>query len=310
MNFLRLYRPLLAMSMAICFATVGAMPAHAEVRVFSCEPEWAALTSELGGERVVADSATTAFQDAHFIQARPSLIARVRRANLVVCTGAELEIGWLPVLLRQGGNPAVQPGNPGYFEAAQFVHLLEVPTRVDRSEGDIHPFGNPHLQTDPRNIVAVAQALATRLIAIDPSGKAIYEARYAEFAKRWQIAMTDWEHRAAPLKGMQIVTHHQAWAYTAHWLGLRDVAHLEPKPGVPPTAASLAGLLTNLQTHQVRAIVRSVYEDEKASDWLAQRINAPAIVLPHTVGSTPGAKDLFGMFNDTIDRLLVAAQHH
>ena len=295
-----------ASAAVLCTASVT----HAALRVFTCEPEWAALTTELGGDRVVAESATTPLQDVHFIQARPSLIAKVRRANLVVCTGAQLEIGWLPVLLRQGGNPAVQPGNPGYFEAAHFVRMLEVRAQVDRAEGDIHPFGNPHLQTDPHNIAVVARALAERLGAVDPANQDFYTQRYADFAKRWQAAIAGWELRAAPLRGLQIVTHHQAWAYTAHWLDLRDVAHLEPKPGVPPTATSLAALLTTLQTHKVRAIVRAAFEDEQASAWLAQRIGAPAVVLPHTVGSTPGAKDLYGLFDDTIDRLLAAAQHH
>ena len=162
-----------------------ALPAHAAVEVLACEPEWAALATEIGGKLVNAESATTPQQDPHYIQARPSLIAKVRRAQLVVCTGADLEVGWLPLLLRQGGNAAVQPGQPGFLNAADFVELLEKPSSVDRSLGDVHPYGNPHIQTDPRNIAKVAAALADRLAMLDGANAATYKQRYEDFAQRW-----------------------------------------------------------------------------------------------------------------------------
>jgi zinc/manganese transport system substrate-binding protein len=168
------------------------LPADAALRVFACEPEWAALAQELGGNLVDASSATTALQDPHQIQAKPSLIARVRNADLVVCTGAELEIGWLPPLLQQSGNAKVQPGQPGNFVAADLVRKLEVPGLVDRSQGDVHAAGNPHIQTDPRNIAAVATGLGARLQQLDPANAAQYAKRQADFAQRWQQAMGRW----------------------------------------------------------------------------------------------------------------------
>ena len=160
----------LALGVAVLLRPFGAEA----LEVFACEPEWAALATELGGDKVEVFSATTARQDPHQIQARPALIARLRSADLVICTGAELEIGWMPVLLRQAANARVQPGTPGYMEASQYVRLLEVPTRLDRAEGDIHPAGNPHIQSDPRNIAAVATALARRLSEIDPADNAVF----------------------------------------------------------------------------------------------------------------------------------------
>jgi len=285
-----------------------AAPAAASVRVFTCEPVWADVAREIGGERVQIDSATTPQQDPHYIQARPSLIAKVRQADLLVCSGADLEVGWLPVLLRQAANARIQPGQPGYLEVAKLVPMLELPTRLDRSLGDIHPYGNPHTETDPRNIGRVATALADRLAQIDPAGAATYQARHEDFSARWTKAIAGWEQRAAPLRGMEIVTHHVAWVYLVHWLGLVDVTHLEPKPGIPPSAASLEALLTTLSTHHPRAIVRLAYEPERPSAWLSERLGIPALVLPHAPGATPEAHDLFSTFDGLIDRLLGAAK--
>jgi zinc/manganese transport system substrate-binding protein len=285
-----------------------ALPAHAAVDILACEPEWAALSVELGGNLVSAESATTPAQDPHYIQARPSLIAKVRRAALVVCTGADLEVGWLPLLLRQAGNAAVQPGQPGNLTAADYVDMLDKPSSVDRSLGDIHPYGNPHIQTDPRNVGKVAAALAERLASLDPANAATYRARYQDFAARWQAAVERWTAALAPLKGEQVVTHHKGWVYLETWAGLTEVGNLEPKPGLPPSAAHLAELLEQVKGKQVAAIIRSVYEDGKASEWLAGRTSIPSVVLPHTVGSLPGTDDLFGMFDVTVKALLEARQ--
>ncbi len=278
----------------------------AALDIFACEPEWGALAQELGGDRVSIYVATSALQDPHQIQAKPSLLARARRANLVVCTGAELEIGWLPVVLRQSGNSAVQPDKPGYFEATNYVQKLEVPTILDRAMGDIHPGGNPHIQTDPRNIGRVAPALAERMAEIDPANASYYRTRHQDFAKRWDAAIQRWEKEAAPLRGIAIVAHHKSWAYLYHWLGMREIAELEPKPGVEPTAAHLEEVLAQLKREPARMIIRSAYEDARASEWLAERAKIPAVMLPFTVGGSDGAKDLFGLYNDSVQRLLQA----
>ena len=193
--------------------------------------------------------ATSALQDPHQIQAKPSLIARARNADLVVCTGAELEVGWLPILLQQSGNPKVQAGQPGNFAAADVVRKLDVPGQLDRAQGDVHAAGNPHIQTDPRNIALVATALGARLQQIDAAHAGEYAKRLADFSQRWQQAMGRWTAQAAPLKGVAVVSQHKAFVYLYDWLGLKEVAVLEPKPGVEPSGLALAGGAGRAQEH-------------------------------------------------------------
>ena len=245
-------------------------------------------------------------QDPHQIQAKPSLIARARNADLVVCTGAELEIGWLPVLLQQSGNARVQAGQPGNFAAADFVRKLDLPTRLDRSQGDVHAAGNPHVQTDPRNIAQVAVALGARLQQVDPAHAAAYAAQLADFTRRWQQAMDRWAAQAAPLKGVPVVSQHKAFVYLYDWLGLKEVAVLEPKPGVEATASHLQAVLATLKTAPARMVLYAAYQDPRASDWLSKNAGIPAVKIAFTVGGTDGAKDLFGLFDDTVARLLAA----
>ena len=284
-----------------------ALPAHAALHVFACEPEWGALAQELGGNLVDVSVATSALQDPHQIQAKPSLIARARNADLVVCTGAELEIGWLPVLLQQSGNAKVQNGQPGNFAAADFVRKLDVPTQLDRSQGDVHAAGNPHIQTDPRNIALVATALGARLQQVDPAHAADYAKRQADFAQRWQQAIARWSAQAAPLKGASVVSQHKAFVYLYDWLGLKEVAVLEPKPGVEPTASHLQSVLAALKGTPARMVLYSAYQDSRPSEWLSKNAGIPAVKVPFTVGGTDAAKDLFGLFDDTVTRLVAAA---
>lgn len=279
------------------------LPAHAELKVLATTPEWAALTRELGGDKVDVYAATSAFQDVHRVDAKPSLVARARNADLVVAAGAELEVGWLPILLRESGNARIQPGNPGYFEATSYLHLLEIPTSVDRSMGDVHPLGNPHAHLDPHNVALVATALTARLMAMDAANAKLYEARGADFQSRWKAAMARWEQQAAPLKDMPVVVIHRDQVYLCHWLGLHELAAIEPKPGVPPSSSYLAELVTKLSTAPPKMILRNAYNDSKAVDWLSERIHVPVVLLPYSVGGTPAAKDLFGLFDDTINRL-------
>ena len=282
----------------------AALPANAALKVLATTSDWAALTTELGGDKVNVYTATSALQDVHRVDAKPSLVARARSADLVVATGAELEIGWLPVLIQESGNSRIQPGSPGYFEAAAQLKLLEVPTRLDRSLGDIHPQGNPHAQLDPHNIALVAKALTERLIKLDPSQAQYYTDRGKDFDTRWQAAIQRWESKAAPLKGTQVVVMHRDQVYLCHWLGLQEVAAIEPKPGVPPTAGYLGQLVTKLSAAPPRMILLNAYNDPKAANWLAERIKSPVVTLPFSVGGTPEAKDLFGLFDDTLNRLL------
>jgi zinc/manganese transport system substrate-binding protein len=283
-------------------------PCAAALNVFACTPEWGALARELGGDKATVYVATTALQDAHRIEARPSLIARARSADLVVCTGAELEVGWLPLVISQSGNAAIRPGQPGYFEAADYVALIEKPARLDRSLGDIHAAGNPHLHLDPRNIAEVAAGLGERMAQIDASSKRHFEERTKAFLERWRQATARWEKAAGPLKGMPLVVHHRDLSYLIAWLGMREVGSLEPKPGLPPSSAHLTELLGRLRKTPAKVVVRSAYSDPKPSAWLAERAGIPAVMLPYTVGGSPDAKDLFSLFDDTLARLLAIAR--
>ena len=290
----------------VAATTSLALPAHAALRVFACEPEWGALAQELGGSLVEVSVATSALQDPHQIQAKPSLIARARNADLVICTGAELEIGWLPVLLQQSGNAKVQSGQPGNFVAADQVRKLDVPGQLDRAQGDVHAAGNPHIQIDPRNIALVATALGARLQQVDPTHAAQYAKAQADFSQRWQQAITRWSEQAAPLRGLPVVSQHKAFVYLYDWLGLKEVAVLEPKPGVEPTASHLQEVLATLKATPARMALYSAYQDPRPSEWLSKNAAIPVVKIPFTVGGTEGAKDLFGLFDDTVARLLAA----
>ena len=285
------------------------VPALADLNIFACEPEWAALADAIGGPHATAFSATTALQDPHYIQARPSLIAKVRRADLVVCSGAELEIGWLPNLLQKANNRNVLPGNEGYLEASSYVIRLDPTGNVDRAQGDIHPQGNPHIQTNPHNIAAVAEALGPRMMALDPDNAAAYQARLAEFLVRWRAAIEAWEAKAAPLRGARAVTHHKSWVYLERWLGIVEVANLEAVPGLPPTAAHLSKLTKQFADGGADFIIRSSYQDARPSEWLSEKTGIPHLLVPLTVGGTEEARDLYALFDDILDRLLQATNH-
>jgi zinc/manganese transport system substrate-binding protein len=283
-------------------------PAFAALNIVACEPEWGALAKEIGGDQARIYVATTALQDPHRIEARPSLIARARDADLMVCTGAELEVGWVPLLQMQSGNPKIQVGQPGFFEAASVVPLLERPARIDRSLGDVHPSGNPHIHLDPRNIERVAAALDDRMAQLDPAQAAYYQEREKQFLARWREATVRWEKIAAPLKGMPLVVYHRDLSYLINWLGMREVGALEPKPGLPPSTAHLTQLLGQLKRIPARAVLRSAYNDPRPAEWLAGQASIPAVLLPFTVGGTGEAKDLFSLYEDTLNRLLAVTR--
>ena len=280
------------------------MVSQADIRIFSCEPEWAALADEIGHDKVITYSATSARQDPHFIQARPSLIAQVRRADIVICSGAQLEIGWLPKLLSKANNPGVLPGNPGHIVASSFVKKLQIPASVDRSQGDVHPEGNPHVQTNPHNIKLIACALAERMQQLDSSNAELYANGLNDFLTRWNNAIIVWEQRGAVLKGKKIITHHKSWPYLEEWLGLVEVANLEAIPGIPPSVSYLSGLAATFSNGGADFIIRAPYQDSKPSLWLSERSGIQMLVLPLTVGSTDNVTDLFSMFDDIINQLL------
>jgi len=281
-----------------------AFPAQAALNIFACEPEWAALAQELAGDKANIYTASSAQQDPHHVQARPSLIAKARSAQLLVCTGAELETGWLPVILRASANPDIAEGKPGYFEAAHYVNMLEVPGRLDRADGDVHAAGNPHIQLDARNYLSIADALSTRMSQLDPANADFYKQHLQSFKILWQQSLKRWEVLAAPLKGQAVLVQHRAYPYLQAWLGFKQIGELEPKPGMEPSAAYLAQILAQLKANPARMVIRSAYQDAKPSEWIAERAHIPAVEVPFSVGGTAEAKNLYSFFDDTITRLL------
>lgn len=284
------------------------LPVSAALNILACTPEWGSLAKELGGDKASVYIATTALQDPHRVEARPSLIARARSADLMVCTGVELEVGWVPLLQAQSGNAKIQAGQPGYFEAASVVSLIEKPERLDRSMGDIHAAGNPHLHLDPRNIATVAEKLSERMSVIDPGNAEVFKERLGSFRQRWRESIARWEKQAAPLKGIGVVVYHKNLTYLFKWLGMREVGALEPKPGLPPSTAHLSELLEQLKRDPAKAVVRAAYNEPRAAEWLADRAKIPAVMLPFTVGGTDNANDLFGLYDDSIARLMAIAK--
>ena len=293
----------------LLFGLLAGLPVFAApLNVFATVPEWGALAREIGGDKVNVFVATHGLQDPHRIDAKPSLIARVRNADLVVATGADLESGWLPVVLRESGNARVRLGAPGHFEAARLVAMLEVPTRLDRADGDVHAEGNPHVQTDPRNILKVGEALAARMAQLDAANAASYRANFQAFAARWQANIARWEKAAAPLRGLPVAVQHKSLSYLVAWLGLREVATLEPRPGVEASAGHLADLLQRARAQSPRMVLRAAYESPRAAEWYAREARVPLVVLPFTVGGSDAARDLASLFDDTLARLVQSAK--
>ena len=281
----------------------------AKVNLFACEPEWAALAEEIGGNKVEAFSATSAVQDPHYIRARPSLISKARKADLLLCSGADLEIGWLPILLQKVSSD-LQPGSIGYLMATDLVAVLEIPVVVDRSMGDVHPEGNPHVHLNPHNIMLVGKSLTDRLAGIDAENASFYKDRYRDFSSRLSKAISRWESEASILKGKPVVVHHKSFTYLLDWLGMKQVGTLEPKPGIPPTTSHLKNLLRQLRNKPAGVIIRSPSDPDDASEWLSEKTGIEAIVLPYTVGGDEQSSDLFSLFDRTIALLKGAYDDH
>jgi len=304
MTLSKVYR-VFFLAILACVLLVGTR-VHAQLNVFATVPEWGALAEELGGDKVKVYMATNALQDPHRVQARPSLLARARSAQLLLATGAELEIGWLPILQREAGNPKILSGAPGMFEASQYVQLLGIPTSVDRSMGDVHAAGNPHIQTDPRNFLPIARALTERLTLLDSVNGSFYQDRLRSFLFKWQASIDRWAVSAQPLRGEKIWVQHDGFLYLNDWLGLVQVGTLESTPGIDPSVAHLSTVLQRQSQLKGRMIITSAYAGDAASKWFSEKANVPLVVLPFTVGGNKEATTLETFFENTIARLLRA----
>jgi zinc/manganese transport system substrate-binding protein len=282
--------------------------AWSQVKVFACVPEWASLAQELGGDKVTITAvAAGALQDPDEVEVKPALLKSVREANLAVCTGP-LEAGWLPGLLRRAGNTNVRPGTNGYFAAADYVKMMAVPKRPDaKADAHAHSSGHPHIQTDPRNIRAVAVQLGRKLAEIDPPNAAHYNTRTRAFTDRLDAAIKRWEEQAAPLKGINVIAQHDNMNYLFAWLGINQVTNVELTPAQAPPPAHLAKVIDMVGPQKVRFIVNAAYEEPKSVAYVAERAKVPLATLAFTVGGTPAAKDLFTLFDDMIAGMLQAA---
>ncbi|MGB0893204.1 MAG: metal ABC transporter solute-binding protein, Zn/Mn family [Parashewanella sp.] len=283
----------------------GILPAKAALNIFACEPEYASLVKEIAPAAKVY-SATTALQDPHLVQARPSLIAKMRRADLAICAGADLEIGWLPMLQMKSANSKVRNTETGLFFAADQIETLDKLERVDRSMGDVHAKGNPHVHLDPMRLLTIAQKLTQRLVSIDSSNASVYRNNFTKFKSRWLTAMEQWQQQAKPLKGKNVIAYHTSFRYLFQWIGMHQVGDLEPKPGLPPTTGHLVKLLNLAKKEQISAVVVASYQDTRGGEWLASRSSIPMIVLPISVGGNDMSNDLFSLYQSIIDQLIGA----
>jgi zinc/manganese transport system substrate-binding protein len=294
-----------ALAGALLLAAGGAQA----LTVFACEPEWAALVRELAPHAQVR-SATHARQDPHHIEARPSLIAAMRQADLAVCTGAGLEAGWLPTLQQRSGNPRVQKGAAGMLFASEHVALLDPRPAGSPFAGDVHAEGNPHVQLDPRRLRDVAKVLAERLQAADPQRQAEIRQRWSAWDADWGNRIAQWERRAAPLRGLRVAAQHTTFGYLWRWLGIEQVADLEPKPGMPPTPGHLQRVLEQTRSQAPRAVVVTSYQDPRSAEWLVQQLGAgtAALQLPATVTDDGPTTTLAAFYDHLLDRLLAVAR--
>lgn len=273
------FKFLAALSAALC--VLLAFPAHADLKVVTTVPDLAAIAKAVGGDHVQVTSLSVPTQDPHFVDAKPNLALDLNRADLLLAIGMQLEIGWLPTLQNGARNARIIAGGPGYVEVSQFVHTLEAPaTPVDRSQGDVHPGGNPHFLYDPRAGIAVAKGIADKMSALDAKNADAYRANLAKFTDELQKAMPGWQQRLAGMKGAPIVAYHKTTAYLSDWLGFDTIAYLEPKPGIPPNPAHVAQVLGVARQKKARMILQEDYYPSSTGTQLSKLIPAPLVVLP------------------------------
>lgn len=282
--------------------------ARAELSVVATTPSLAAVAHAIGGAHVRVTSLALPTQDPHFVDARPNLALELSKADLLLVVGLELEVGWLPTLQTASRNPAIQRGGSGYLDASSLVPLLDVATgKVDRSQGDVHPGGNPHYLIDPRRAAKVAVGIAARLGELDPSHRQAYSANAKSFVDKLTKWQRHWEGQLAPLKGRKVVAYHQSLTYLADWLGFQVVIHLEPKPGIPPNPGHVARVIDVAKKNQVTLMVQESYFPTKTSELVVQKLGARLAVLPGGA-NFHGGESYLGFMDQCVQRLRAAVQ--
>ena len=291
-------------SIVILAAFVLAFPLlAAKLQVVTTYPYIAGLAEQVGGERVNAHALADGQWDPHTIMAKPSFIAKLRRADLLIINGAQLEIGWLPPLLGQANNPNVNVGSRGLLDLSRFVKLIDVPDNVSRAHGDIHPDGNPHYYLDPHNMLPLARAIAAKLSELDSGGAAAYQKNLAEFTERWNAKLEEWDKNLAPLKGILVIEYHKNYDYLLHRYGIQLLGTVELLPGIPPTSRHIQELEAKIAGAQVRYILQDVYNPDEAARHLAAKHRIPMVKLPHDIGAVREAEGIFSLFDEIVRRL-------
>jgi zinc/manganese transport system substrate-binding protein len=287
--------------------TVALAPARAEakLKVAATIETLADLARDVGGDHVEVTSLSRGYMDPHFVQAKPSLVLVLNRADALVHVGLELEVGWLPPLVQQSRNPRIQPGQAGSIDSSTAIDVQDIPHMPAdqmRAMGDIHPLGNPHYWIPPKNALAVARLLARRFAELDPADAAAYQAGLAGFEQKLAAKEREWATVAAPLKGIKIVTYHKSWTYVAAWLGMLEVGYIEPKPGTPPSAEHTGRLIAAMRGEGVRLVVHEDFYPSSLAAFVADKGGARVVSCPSDVGATPGIKTYF----DLVDAVLAA----
>jgi ABC-type Zn uptake system ZnuABC Zn-binding protein ZnuA len=294
--------------MAIALLVIG-QPAAASVTVVTTTEDLASLTREVGGDRVDVEAMARGYQDPHFVEPKPSLILKLQRAHLLIAVGRDLELGWLPPLVQQSRNARIQPGAAGYLDASISATILEIPTgQITRAMGDVHPLGNPHYWLEPGNGRRIAQAIAGALGRLSPPDVDYFNQRYADFDRRLAAAEKRWDAMMAPHKGIKVVTYHRSWPNFAARFGLDVVGYVEPRPGIPPSAAHTRRLIEEMTRQQVRLLIVEPYFDLKTPNAIARETGAHLLVLSPSVGGVKEATDYFALFDYNLNLLVTAIQ--
>ncbi len=281
--------------------------AASKLKVVTATTDMAALAQEVGGDRVEIDSIARGYQDPHFVEAKPSFLLLLRRADLLITVGLELEIGWLPPLINQSGNPRVQVGASGYLDASQFSEILEKPTgTITRAMGDVHPLGNPHYWLDPENGRRIARGIQTKLAEMRPGDAAYFAARYQSFSQRLDQAEKGWDEAMKPYRGRKIVTYHQSWPNFTKRFGLQVVGYIEPRPGIPPSPSHTIELIQMMKRDNVKVILVEPYFDLKTPNSVARATGAQVVVGLPSVGGEKEVTDYFKLFDYDINLLTKA----
>jgi zinc/manganese transport system substrate-binding protein len=294
-------------SVATLAVLLAAPPAGATVNVVASTEDLAALAREVGGDKVKVESIARGYQDPHFVEAKPSFILKLAKADLLVVVGRELEIGWLPPLIQQSRNARIQVGADGYLDASLTAKILEIPTgQITRAMGDVHPLGNPHYWLDPDNGRRVAKAILDKLIGTDPADASYFATRYADFDKRLAEAEKRWDALMAPYKGLKIVTYHRSWPNFADRFGLDVIGYVEPRPGIPPSPRHTIDLIVEMKRQNVKILFVEPYFDLKTPNSIGRETGAKVLVMPPSVGGVKEITDYFKLFDHDLG-LLVAA---